>query len=173
MRSSIAAARRPGLNYEPTSKDKELRMRITNPLAALALGLAVVSLTLAGDPREKNDAKPEADKPSTPADLQQQKIAAAEQAMKLSREMLRNGNGNPEDTMNWAKRWHQSRLEAAATHDERLTILKSYVAVAEENQAVEQRRMESGLSSQLNVLSARYFRIEAEQELQKEEGRKP
>jgi outer membrane protein TolC len=134
---------------------------------ACVIGLIICSPAFAADQK-----KPEpAAAASTPAELQKQLIATANDGRRLASEAYRSGQGTEQEVLSWTRRWLDARLKAATTKQERIAILIEAVRVAKEQEGDLRKRQDAGIAKSTDIVAAHYDRIEAELALAMEQAK--
>jgi hypothetical protein len=92
--------------------------------------------------------------------LLRERLALAQEGLAIERKMVEMGRPS-ESVMVWEKRVVDSRLLLSKTEAERIDILSGHMKVCEDHAAMIGRKVEAGMTSQADLVCARYSVAEA------------
>jgi outer membrane protein TolC len=135
--------------------------RFISTLSLLVLSSAVAFWTIRANGGESNAAD----------DFLRQRLEAAQDGVKMARNMYEQGMTDFQVVMTWQRRITASELAMAKTKDQRLAALQKDVEQAKELEELVQRRVSAGVAPGLDSIAAKYARLDAQAALAAEQQR--
>ena len=129
------------------------------------VALTFVVLISAGADQPAKVAAPDA----SMAELRKARVEAAAEGLAFAKQKYKAALGTHQEVSSWFRRWADARLDAAEGKDQRLAILTESVAEAKGEEHLAKQAFNAGIqtTTNLDVIGAKYSRIEAELRLAK------